>query len=35
MAAKLAKCERENKALKDEMNKETELVTIPLKTDML
>lgn len=35
MAAKLEKCEKENKALKDDMNKEIELVTISLKTDML
>lgn len=35
VAAKLEKCDKENKTLKDEMNKEIELVTIPLKTDML
>lgn len=35
VAAKLEKCDEENKTLKDEMNKEIELVTLPLKTDML
>lgn len=35
VTAKLEKCDKENKMLKDEMNKEIELVIIPLKTDML
>lgn len=35
VAAKLEKCDKEKKALKDEMNKEIELVLIPLKADVL
>lgn len=35
VAAKLEKCDNEKKALKDEMNKELELVLIPLRADML
>lgn len=32
LAARLEKCEKENEALRDEMNREIEEVTIPLKT---
>lgn len=34
MAAKLEKCSKENKTLKDDMSKEIELVTVSLKPDM-